>query len=99
MGRILGAGLAGIIVGYLLAQDWTTPQVGWGNEHGVFITTTRGAAFQALEMAVEYCKGWPADPVNSTRRKYPVVTSSAVRHDGGLWFDCIPHLELTGPRG
>jgi|SRR5262249_43189021 len=92
-------GVAGAVVGYLVAQDWTTPSITWSSEQGVFIATTHGAAFKALEMAGDYCKRWSADPTDPTsrRRKYAVLTSSAVVHEGGLRFDCIPHLELTGP--
>ena len=93
----LGAGFVG---GSLYArQSGSPPELRPEGDKGGFIVTGPSGAYEALTIAGEYCKRWPADPsrANGRARKYPVITETALEHDGGgMRFDCIPHQELTG---
>jgi hypothetical protein len=91
---------AGLLLGWAFVYDRSTePQITWGTEHGVLVTTSPRQGYQAIELAAQHCARWPADSRDPRRRKYAVVTEITARTTGTMRFDCIPHSELTGPLG
>ena len=91
---------AGFAAGYFYGRpNWQRPVLSPEGDRGGFISTGPSGAYEALTMAGDYCKQWPADPrdPNKRARKYPVITETALLFGGGMRFDCVPHRELTGP--
>lgn len=92
--------ILGFAGGYLYtAPDRQRPVLEPEGDKGAFVATNPSGAYEALTMAGEYCKQWPADPrePDGRARKYPVITETALKFGGGMRFDCIAHRELTGP--
>ena len=92
----LGTGFVG---GSIYARpSGSPPELRPDGDKGGFIVTGPAGAYEALTMAGDFCKRWPADPRDPSgrARKYPVITETALEGLGGMRFDCIPHRELTG---
>ena len=90
----------GFGAGYVSGRPaWEAPTLSGEGHMGGFIKTLPSATYDAVTLAGEYCKRWPADLSNpqSAERRYRVITESAIKLSGGMRFDCVPHREMTGP--
>ena len=84
--------LCGIAIGAALDVPWLKkaepPEFIWRSEMGGRMKVTPANTHKAIDMAGVYCKGFG---------KYPVLTETTVTSLGSIRFDCITHMELTGP--